>query len=551
MRREKMARNGLLGGSLARATSVVAYRDIAQMMNPADRLPTIACCAACFVACFWTAQTPAYTSAGSMAKELSETTADMAEAPLARLRRAAELMQAKDYPAADSLLRGMLADPGFPLLIDELQLATYAMSASTALALEDVDRAWAMFDQAVVNPAVNADIAAAALGMALEYWRPEKAIAPIKLLAGLDPEQLLELDTVTAYRLYGEIRRQELPVAEKLDFLQALFDANWLLEDGRQPSSLWLDLAELRLREGNEAAAITAAQRITSASDLLAMQVDRRYDGVVKSLGPARFDLAAALAQEEQTIRATIAANPRNLQNVIELTYVLLDAGRYQDVIDVSDAALAQFAAAGDTPAFDDAAEALPWIHDNRARGLLGVGRVDEAVAVWEAARTMEEDGGANVSQALNLASLYAALGRSNEALESIAGVELASPYGWMEYHSNRVYALIATLDDPRVRESLAYLREHRKDSRATFVEVMIRIGALDEASIAFRERLEDPDERTSALLSAQHYQVRTYSALSDTWRRQEQDFFARPEIVAAVEAAGRLRDVPFYKLQF
>jgi hypothetical protein len=506
---------------------------------------------ACLGAGIWTAPTAAYTSAGSRAEDLPEAAADVAEPPLARLRRAAELVQAKDYPAADSLLRSVLADPGFLLLIDELQLATYAMSASTALALEDVDRAWLMFDEAVANPAVNADIAAAALGMALEYWRPEKAIAPIKLLAEQDPTQLLKLDTITTYRLYGEITRQELPVAAKLDFLQALFDANWLLEDGRQPSAFWLDLADLRLREGNEAAAIAASSRITSASDLLALQVDRRFDSVVASLDPARLDLAAALAQEEQTIRATIAANPRNLHNVVELTYVLLDAGRYQDVIGVSDAALAQFAAAGDTPAFDDAADALPWIHDNRARGLLGVGRVDEAVAVWEAARTMEEDGGANVSQALNLASLYAALGRSSDALEAIAGVELASPYGWMEYHSNRLYALIATPDDPRARESLAYLREHRKDSRATHVEVMIRIGALDEASIAFRERLEDPDERAGALLSAQAYQVRTYSALSETWRRQAQDFFARPEIVAAIEAVGRLRDVPIFQLQF
>jgi tetratricopeptide (TPR) repeat protein len=520
-------------------------------MNPANRLPWRASFTLALIAGIWAAPAVAYTSTGPLPAEMPATTQEMTETPLARLRRAAVLMQEQEYQAADAVLSGVMADPGFPALIDKLQLATYAMAASVALALEDVDRAASMFDAAVANPAATADIAAAALDFAIQYWRPEQAIAPIKLLAVQAPEQLLALDTVTVYRMSNEINRQELPVTQKLDFLQSLFDANWLLEDGRQPSALWRELAELRLSQGNEVAALATARRITGADSLLALQVDRRFDAIAASLGAARFDLSAALAQEEQTIRATIAADPRNLQNVIELTYVLLDGGRYQEVIDTCDAALAQSAAGAAAPAFDDEAEALPWIHDNRARGLLGVGRVDEAIAVWEAARKLEEDGGANVSQAINMASLYATLGKPEEALAALAGIEQASPYGWMEYHSTRLYALIATPDDPRARESLAYVREHRKDARSTHVEAMIRIGALDEASAAFREQLQDPEERRSALLSAQGYQVRAFSPLGETWRAQTQAFLQRPEIVAAIAAVGRVTSVPLHQLQF
>lgn len=519
-------------------------------MNSPNRCPGLACLAFALVTLAWVAPSAALPSAGSMPREIGAP-ATQTEALLAQLRRASSLLQTGEYVAADALLRQVLADPTFVDLPDPLQLAGYVLSAGAAIELEDTERTWEMFDRAIANPAVDADVASAVLGTALEQGRAEKAIAPIRLLAAQAPARLLELDTVTVSRLYGEVLRLKLPTADMLGLLQSLFDANWMLEDGRQPSALWRDLAEIRLREGNEAAAITVANRITGVDDLLAMQVDRRFDGVVAALDPARFDLAAALARDEQTIRATIAANPRNLQNVVELTYVLLDGGRYQDVIDTSDAALARVAASGDQPAFEDTAEALPWIHDNRARGLLGVGRIEEAVSVWEAARRLEEDGGANVSQALNLASLYAALGRTEEAIASLEGVELASPYGWMEYHSTRVYALLATPDDPRARESLAYLREHREDSRSTHVEAMIRIGALDEASDSFREWIADPEHRAAALSTVQGYQVRAFSPIGEQWRTQGREFAARPEIVTAIESVGRVKDVPMYRLQF
>ena len=519
-------------------------------MDARNRWRGLACLVFTFFASAWVAPLAALPSAGSLPREIGETAAQT-EAPLAQLRRAASLLQSGEFAAADALLRQVLADPAFIDLPDPAQLAAYVLAGGAAIELDDKDRAWAMFDRAIAGPAADADIASAVLDIALEQWRPEKAIAPMGLLAAQAPERLRELDTLTVYRLYGELTRQELPAGEMRSFLQALFDANWMLEDGRQPSALWHALAEIRLREGNEAAAITVAARIAAADDLLAMQVDRRFDGVVAALDPARFDLAAALAREEQTIMAAIAANPRNLQIVIELTYLLLDGGRYQDVIDTCDAALARVAAGGDEPAFDDVDQALPWIHDNRARGLLGLGRIDEAVAVLEAARRMEEDGGANVSQALNLASLYATLGRTEDAIASLEGIELASQYGWMEYHSTRLYALLATPDDPRARESLAYLREHRQDSRSTHVEALIRIGAIDEASAAFREWIADPEHRAAALSTVQGYQVHAFSPLGEKWRTQARDFAARPEIVAAIEAVGRVRSVPMYRLQF
>lgn len=467
----------------------------------------------------------------------------------ARLEQALSLAQAGEFAAADAIIRGLMADPQFPQLPDEAQAAVYMLAGTVAYALEDTDRAWALLDRVAADPRMDPAFAEGILGLAIDGSRADKAVAPVQVLAKRAPDKLQSLDDRTVYRLNADLRKQSAPATERIAYLQALFDANRLTEDGRQPSGLWLDLTQLRLDQGDLPAAIATARRISSASELLSLQVDRRFDPVVAALPSGQLDLAAALTREIDTVKSQIAREPRDLQNVVELTYLLLQAGRYQDALDACDAALAQSAAAKDAPAFDDEDDSLIWIQDNRARALLGLGRVDEAIAVWEDARRRPENGGDNVSQAINIAMLYGELGRSGEALTALSGVKQASEFGWMQYHLARYSALVDDANDPRGEESLAYLRDNRKDAQSAYFAALVMKGDMDEASRVYREWLADPAHRTDALLAVQSYANQPVSPRSAAWKARTGELVRRQDVSDAIQAVGRVKQVPLYDL--
>ena len=461
-------------------------------------------------------------------------------------------MNSKDYSAANAILRGVLDDPDFAALPEQWKMATYAVAASAAFGDEDVERGWVMLDKANASPLADDELAEATLDQAIETWRPEKALAVLSILAAHRPAKLRELDDIVVYQMYGALKREHASDSDRIRFLQAFFDADRMLQDGRQPNALWLDLAQLKLTTGDVPAAVIVARRITGADELLALQIDRRFDPVVATIAPAQLDLAVALEREIGTLSATVAKEPRTLQNVVELTYVLLAAGRYEQLLATCDEVIAKAAAAKGEPAYDDADDALVWIQDNRARGLIALGRVDEAIEVWEAARRMPEAGGDNVSQAINIAQLYAALGRTAEALRALETVKEASPFGWMQYHATRYRALIATPDDPLARESLAFVREHHADAPGTYVEVLMHAGAMDEASAAFRARLDDLDDRANALRDAQAYRAPPLATPYSPALGLMSQLVARPEVRTAVDTVGRQLQLPLplYRMQ-
>lgn len=478
----------------------------------------------------------------------SSTEAPAAESLEVRIARASSLYDAEEYGAADALLRPVLDDPRFATLPEEFKVAAFALSGGASLAARDIERAFAMFEQANASPAASAELASATLDLALEFWRPERTIAPLRVLAAQAPDKVRALDDRTVFQIHVALREARAPRAERVRFLRALFDAGRVMRDGREPSGLWLELARLHLEDGDRAAAAAVARRIASPPELLALQVDFRFADVLKVLDPAQLDLRAAMERELALSSAAVAREPRILSHVVELTYLLLDAGRFEDALAACQTSLAKAAAASAGPAFEDEADSLVWIHDNQARALMGLGRADEAAAVWEPARRMPESGRRNVSQAINVANLHAALGRPQEALAALADVEQASPYGWMQFHAARLAALVETPGDPRALESLRYLREHRSISSGTYMRALLKAGAIDEAARVLVERLADPDERLDALLDVQSYPTSPISPRNAEWMARMRELVARPEVVRAIAAVGRTTTVPYHR---
>lgn len=517
-------------------------------MNSANGLAILAVIALCAFA--FSAPTVAATTPPGPSLNLPQSRPPAPESLESRIKRAFEFFSADEYAAADGEMRSILADPEFVVLGDRQKAALYALAGFIAASANDTERAWAMFNQALATPGIDPDIIFSILDVALQTGQPLKAIAPLRVLAAQAPNQIQYLNSEAIYRLNMDLEKQGAPAAARIDFLQTLFAAGYRLADGREPSGLWFDLALLRLEQGDLPAAIQAARRITSASDLMLLQIDARFAPVVAALDRKQLDLQAALDGEIDTLGSAIKREPRVLQYVVQRSYELMRAGRYQDTLVECDAALAQqAAAASDKPAFDDEEDQLIWVHDSRARALLGLGRADEAIAVWETARLKPENGMDNVSQAINLGQVYAALGRGDDALNTISGVRNASPFGWMQYHAVRVTALLDTPKDPRAQESLAYLREHSRDAQGTYLDALVLIGDMDEASRVYREWLADPIKRSNALAYVQGYVRAPISPRTLAWDERRVGLTQRPEVMDAIRSAGTVMQTPLHEL--
>lgn len=137
--------------------------------------------------------------------------------------------------------------------------------------------------------------------------------------------------------------------------------------------------------------------------------------------------------------------------------------------------------------------------------------------------------------------------GRARDALEVIQTVGEASPYGDMWIADVRACAA-AQLGDATLQEtSMAFLREHADDNIAAVTHASLCVNDLDGAAALYIRRLADPEQRSGALLALQRYRLPPGSSLPFNivlLERLEQ-VRARPDVQAAIEAVGRIEDVP------
>ena len=298
-----------------------------------------------------------------------------------------------------------------------------------------------------------------------------------------------------------------LPPQDEVSFrlLDALFQAGWKLDNRIEPSQVWRDFALLLIERNQVDRASSVSARITSPGALIGMKADKRFDRLVKP-NPERFDIDAAANREERNLRAYCEDHPRSLQAIVDLTYSLLSLNRYDDVLRITDGALAEFSAGkSKPPPYDDLGDII-WIMDSRARALMGLNRWDEAVEQLVRAGRRPEHGDMNVSQAINLAFAYVEIGRPKDALLAISELGDASPYGQMQVEAVRQAAALELGDADSAAAALSYLRAHRIDAMTTFQEALVRAKLLDEAADLLVSRLADRMMRTQALIDVQHY---------------------------------------------
>lgn len=468
---------------------------------------------------------------------------DLPKDYLERLQAALERFYA-DPADADRRLSDAIADPNFARLPKPGQNQVLAAAAATAWSLQQYPRALDLMQRAIAaDPGIP------------EHWywqsqlqavlkRYEASADSMRHIVETAPDQLDTLDDAHLFQLVYLMDRGS---QQRLDLLQALYDANWQRQ-GRGVSQLWYELAAMRIERGQADAALQAIRRIDTPAELVKLRIDRRFDAIVDRES-TRFDIRNAADERVRRLQTLAALAPRSLELRSDLASAYLEAGQPEQALALIDAATEAIAKAPvDAAPFDDMDEQR-WLMNYRAIALRRLKRVDEALSELRRASELDEDGGANISQTLNLAGFYLGMGRPDQALAAAARAgSHMSGYGKMVQTSVSLHAAVLQRDAATAERALEYLKANRGDGQIMYLEALIGAGRKDEAAQVLIELLQSPTDRIDALLALQDFELPPLLPTERAWHERGLEIRARKDVQDAVSKVGRIESQPMFR---
>lgn len=453
------------------------------------------------------------------------------------LDAAAAHYDAGEHAAAAEAYDRILAAPEFDALEVQRRHDLLQEAAWIAWQLQRFEQGLALSRRAQAFTPDDAFDAGRVVSFLLRLDRPGEAATAIAYFAHRRSDGLSALDAGSLYRVAHGLAGQ--PRAQA-DFLQLLLDAQWD-DPTEDSSSLWYDLALARVRLHEPERARAAIARVIAPEYVIRLRDDKRFDALVDRDAPA-FDAKAAALRTVAALRDKAERLPRSLAVRRALATALLHAGDLQAVLDLSEQTRKAIADAGDAPPYDDP-DQLTWMLNTRAIALRRLGRIDDAVALMERIRDDPENGRPNVSQTINLGMFHCQIGRPRDALAGIARIDDAgmSDYGRTQFASVRLCAAVALGDRGLQRTAFDFIRAHRADSQATWLDALLLLGRIDDAAKLYLKRLASEEERSDALLEFQDT-VRPEPLPGDlAWRAADRAVLARADVRAAIERVGRI----------
>jgi len=341
------------------------------------------------------------------------------------------------------------------------------------------------------------------------------------------------------------IHRSTTGSPERYGLLKALFDANWAGRLGA-PSEAWYALAVEAMDRGDTNTARAAIARIAAPMPLVRLRSEKRFDAVMPGEGwSTNAGRAAQLEIDALSEQAQLA--PDDLEVRSYLTSAVLTAGQAERALELTTQTLDAIAQASpDEPAFKSLDDQV-WLMNNRAIALRRLGRTDEALTELRRAAQLAEEGGQNVSQALNLGVFYCSLGRPDDALHAMETLGPVSGYGHMVENGARHCAALQKGNRSAARKALAYLREHRNEAPLMYLEALLRQGDMDNAAALVKELLATSEDRGRMLRWMQDY-LRPAPLPGDVEARAARTaLIARPDVRGAIDAVGRIAHYDLY----
>lgn len=460
------------------------------------------------------------------------------ESPAARLAAARRLLLDEHYREAQTALQALIDSEAFAQLAQEDRYRALVDAAKLAygfhrlpLAYRDITRA------AALPPAVPGDVLSQ-IQVAFELQDPAGECAALTALATRWPEQLGKQPDELGLRILHDA--QALPRARFVSLLEALYAAHWKLRWGVEPSWPWLRLTLALIESGALARASEVASHVTAPAALIAMRADRRFDAIVAA-HPDWFDVDAAASREIERLAAQ--DNLKSLGLEVRLIHALILVQHYGAALAVADSAVGEIRST-------NFPEKLYVDYHERYRALLHVrawvldllGRWDEAVDQMSAASRMYENGALNVSDVIDLASLYCSRGQPSAAIAALERAGSASRYGSMQEASIRVDAFAQLNDAGEVDRSLSYLRAHQAEAPGTYVRSLVAANRLDRAASALLGHLRSKHSRLGALVSVQSYALPPLTPRDAELQRRWESIVARSAVQAEIARVGRVQ---------
>jgi tetratricopeptide (TPR) repeat protein len=457
-----------------------------------------------------------------------------------RVDQAHLLIDGNQFAQADTLLTGVIAAGEFQTLPAASQHLALRLGGVAALQMRDPQRSLRLLRRACDMSETDA------LDWYMRVWAansvpdPSDAVTALTILAVRWPEMLPRLEPYHELDWAMRFLQHAGSDADRYTVLSALYGVR-LTEEHDGESEWWRDLALLHLARGERDAAMAALLRVTDPYVAITVEADRRFD-------PIRYQIAAWPGVTETAGRAIAAADKRaqekadELEPMERLAQLLGSSLRFEQELQVTDAAIERQEAQG-AQAYSDYSRRYVWILNERADALYGLGRWDAALAQLQAASELSEEGTPNVSQMINLADMYAELGKPAESLAALKRVRSrrASPYGDMQQQMVTVFAAVQLHNTKAADEALGFMRAHRKDAPEAFEEALLVSGHEQECAQLLIARLGDPRLRSDALLDVQQYDAGVEPPWLVEKHRRWQSLLARRDVQAAIARVGRV----------
>jgi tetratricopeptide (TPR) repeat protein len=387
------------------------------------------------------------------------------------------------------------------------------------------------------------------LAIALDFHDDALAVSSFFDFATSAPDDFRHMSLSMALKALQAAHRQDPSDFISLRMHTLLADWNYAPPEGSD-EVIRVEHARLLLRSGAVAAARQRLGAVVDVRRILEIRVDRAFDALRNDASfEQRMNIAAAANASLDHARQLSAEQPGKLTLVIDVAQQLRALGRMDEALSTLNGAIAAAEAPNAAQRFDYLSEQLNWLLNEKAYVLYDLGRVQEAHDVFGSAIALGEGGQWNVSQIINFASMLNDEGRGADALEVVRTVGQASSYGDMWAAAVRACGA-EQVHNVHVRdEALAFLRAHEADNRSALAQGLLCVNDLDGAAALYIRRLASPSERGDALIALQRYLRRDNPALPH--RALMLDRLAavrdRADVRAAVEAVGRIEDVPLY----
>jgi hypothetical protein len=461
--------------------------------------------------------------------------------PLAsrRLADALDLISRKQFDEGLPALTALIDARSFASLSSDEQYRALDTAGEVEIGFQRWSLARGYLLRAAAMPQASANDQLLLITIAWHLHDDTQVAAALTVLARRWPGRLGEIDEDYLTSTLRTVNR--LPHAAALALLAGLYQANWKLKWGIEPSDSWRDLVLLLIDAGRAAEAAEVSARITDPQILVDMRADRRFDAVVAA-HPERFDVPAAAVRQIETLQAQ-DAEAKSLRVKTLLMGALTRRQHAAAALAIADEAIEDIRATNyPERVYVDYLGEYAGFLSGRAFALLDLGRWNEAVDQLAAALQEFEHGHDNVGAAIDLAQIECNLARPNDARSVLAQLATGlSPFGTMQVESVRLDVAIQEGDAEQVKRSLEYLRAHRSDAAFTYLSALIVANQLDRAAQELRRELAESDTRQQALDSVQIYLPEPGTPRELEMRTRWQSVLARPDVQTAIARVGRV----------